>query len=68
VRASKISQMVAFSGGSTTVPQIFFNSVHIGGYDDLVKLEREGKLAEIVRAVKNAAPTMMQDHWYHPWY
>jgi len=32
------------SGGRTTVPQIFINGAHIGGSDDLLALERAGKL------------------------
>ena len=32
------------SGGRTTVPQIFIDGAHIGGCDDLVALERAGKL------------------------
>jgi glutaredoxin 3 len=32
------------SGGRTTVPQIFINGKSIGGSDDLVALERAGKL------------------------
>ena len=32
------------SGGRTTVPQIFINGKPIGGSDDLVALERAGKL------------------------
>jgi glutaredoxin 3 len=32
------------SGGRTTVPQIFINDVSIGGCDDLMALERAGKL------------------------
>lgn len=32
------------SGGRTTVPQIFFNGAPIGGCDDLMALERAGKL------------------------
>ncbi|MCB5944914.1 glutaredoxin 3 [Acidocella sp. KAb 2-4] len=32
------------SGGRTTVPQIFINGAHIGGCDDLLALERAGKL------------------------
>lgn len=34
----------ARSGGRTTVPQIFIDGAHIGGCDDLVALERAGKL------------------------
>jgi glutaredoxin 3 len=32
------------SGGRTTVPQIFIDGAHIGGCDDLMALERAGKL------------------------
>jgi glutaredoxin 3 len=30
--------------GRTTVPQIFINGQHVGGCDDLVALDRAGKL------------------------
>jgi glutaredoxin 3 len=32
------------SGGKTTVPQIFIDGRHIGGCDELVALDRAGKL------------------------
>jgi glutaredoxin 3 len=32
------------SGGRTTVPQIFIDGQHVGGCDDLVALDRAGKL------------------------
>ncbi len=32
------------SGGRTTVPQIFIGAQHVGGCDDLLALERAGKL------------------------
>jgi glutaredoxin 3 len=32
------------SGGRTTVPQIFIDGRHIGGSDDLMALDRQGKL------------------------
>jgi glutaredoxin 3 len=32
------------SGGRTTVPQIFIDGRHIGGCDDLLALDRAGKL------------------------
>ena len=31
-----------------TVPQIFINDQHIGGYDDLYALERSGKLTDLL--------------------
>jgi glutaredoxin 3 len=38
------------SGGRTTVPQIFIGGRHIGGCDDLVALDRAGKLDPLLRA------------------
>jgi len=38
------------SGGRTTVPQIFIGGQHIGGCDDLVALDRTGKLDPLLRA------------------
>ena len=37
-------EMLVRSNGSTTVPQIFIGGVHVGGCDDLVALDRAGKL------------------------
>jgi glutaredoxin-related protein len=60
--------MRTFSGGRNTVPQIFFNSDHIGGNDDLQKLDVEGKLETKLSDVRKNAVSYMQDSWYHPWY
>jgi glutaredoxin 3 len=40
---------IARSGGRTTVPQIFINGQAIGGSDDLVALERAGKLDALLQ-------------------
>jgi glutaredoxin 3 len=37
------------SGGRTTVPQIFINGQHIGGCDDLVALDRGGRLDPLLQ-------------------
>jgi glutaredoxin 3 len=37
-------KMVQRAKGRTTVPQIFIGEQHIGGCDDLIALERDGKL------------------------
>ena len=37
-------EMVRRAGGRTTVPQIFIDGEHIGGSDELVALDRAGKL------------------------
>ena len=39
----QLQQMMARSG-RRTVPQIFIGDLHVGGYDDLVALDRQGKL------------------------
>jgi glutaredoxin 3 len=39
------------SGGQTSVPQIFIGGTHIGGCDDLVALDRAGKLDTILGLV-----------------
>lgn len=36
--------------GRRTVPQIFIGSVHVGGYDDLVALDRSGGLEPLLAA------------------
>lgn len=38
------AQLVEMSGGRKTVPQVFIGGQPVGGYTDLVQLEREGKL------------------------
>jgi glutaredoxin 3 len=43
-------ESVQRSGGRTTVPQIFIGGQHIGGCDDLVALDRTGKLDPLLRA------------------
>lgn len=40
----KRDEMIARSGGRRTVPQIFIDGAHIGGCDELVALDRAGKL------------------------
>jgi glutaredoxin 3 len=36
--------------GRTSVPQVFIDGQHIGGCDDLVALDRAGKLDSLLRA------------------
>ncbi|RUL66301.1 glutaredoxin 3 [Dyella dinghuensis] len=40
--------MLQRSGGRRTVPQIFVNNHHVGGYDDLVAADRSGKLTALL--------------------
>jgi len=46
----KRQEMIARAGGRTTVPQIFINSMHVGGCDDLHELDYDGKLDPLLAA------------------
>lgn len=41
--AGKRAEMIERAMGLRTVPQIFIHGRHVGGYDELAALEREGK-------------------------
>jgi glutaredoxin 3 len=42
--------MLGRANGRHTVPQIFIGDTHIGGYDDMATLERDGKLDALLAA------------------
>lgn len=42
--------MVQRASGRTTVPQIFIGELHVGGCDDLMALDRDGKLDRLLAA------------------
>ncbi len=46
----KREQMLARSNGGSTVPQIFIDNAHIGGSDDLMALENQGRLDALLNA------------------
>lgn len=46
----KRHEMIERAGGRMTVPQIFIDGQHIGGCDDLFRLERAGKLDGMLAA------------------
>jgi glutaredoxin 3 len=41
-------QMIARANGRTTVPQIFIREHHVGGCDDLLALDRSGRLDDLI--------------------
>jgi glutaredoxin 3 len=43
-------EMVQRAKGRSTVPQIFINGHHVGGCDDLMALEYDGKLDALLAA------------------
>jgi len=36
--------------GRRTVPQIYIGDTHVGGYDDLVKLDQQGDVVKLLSA------------------
>ena len=44
------AEMVQKAHGRTTFPQIFIGERHIGGCDEMMALEREGKLDPLLQA------------------
>jgi len=44
-----IDEAIKKSGGRKTVPQIFVDDYHIGGYDDLSALEDKGELDPLLK-------------------
>ena len=41
--------------GRTSVPQIFVGALHLGGYDDIAALDRDGKLDPILTGAPGKA-------------
>ena len=46
--AGRRDEMVERSGGRRTVPQIFIDGRHIGGYEDLSALDKTGELDRLL--------------------
>ena len=44
-----MDEMIAKANGKRTIPQIFFDDQHIGGYDEVRALEKENKLHEMLK-------------------
>ena len=42
-------EMIKKANGKRTIPQIFFDDQHIGGYDEVRALEKENKLQEMLK-------------------
>lgn len=47
--AKKREEMIRRSNGARTYPQIFIGDHHVGGCDDLVALDRAGKLDAMLK-------------------
>tara|TARA_B100001113_G_C20932092_1_gene544847 strand:+ start:28 stop:282 length:255 start_codon:yes stop_codon:yes gene_type:complete len=44
-----MNEMIEKANGKRTIPQIFFDNEHIGGYDEVRALEKENKLQELLK-------------------
>ena len=44
-----MEEMIQKANGKRTIPQIFFNDQHIGGYDEVRALEKENKLQDLLK-------------------
>jgi glutaredoxin 3 len=44
-----MDEMILKANGKRTIPQIFFDDQHIGGYDEARALEKENKLQELIK-------------------
>ena len=42
-------EMIKKSNGKRTIPQIFFDNYHVGGYVELRALEKENKLKDLLK-------------------
>ena len=49
IEESKLNEMLSKSNGKKTIPQIFFNDHHVGGYEELRALEKENKLENLLK-------------------
>ena len=43
-----MEEMIKKANGKKTIPQIFFDDQHIGGYDEVRALEKENKLQDLL--------------------
>lgn len=46
----KRPEMIQRAGGRSTVPQIFIDGTHVGGFDDLAAAQSSGKLDKLLAA------------------
>tara|TARA_B100000941_G_scaffold253556_1_gene201276 strand:+ start:58 stop:312 length:255 start_codon:yes stop_codon:yes gene_type:complete len=44
-----MDEMIKKANGKKTIPQIFFDDQHIGGYDEVRALEKENKLQNLLK-------------------
>jgi glutaredoxin 3 len=48
IEENKMKEMIKKSNGKRTIPQIFIEDLHIGGYNELRTLENKGELDKLL--------------------
>ena len=48
-KAGLMDEMIKKSNGKRTIPQIFFDNFHVGGYVELRELEKKGELLKLLK-------------------
>jgi len=49
LQEGKREEMLIKSNGRRTIPQIFFDDLHVGGYVELRALEKNGELKSLIK-------------------
>ena len=44
-----IDEMIKKANGKRTIPQIFFDDYHVGGYQELREIEKKGELGNLLK-------------------
>ena len=44
-----LDEMLKKANGKRTIPQIFFDDIHIGGYEEIRALEKDNKLQDLLK-------------------
>ena len=44
-----MDEMIKKANGKRTIPQIFFDNQHVGGYVELRELEKKGELINLLK-------------------
>jgi glutaredoxin 3 len=58
----KMEEMIKKSNGKRTIPQIFIEDYHVGGYEELRALENKGELDKITLFNRNCAYRFKSNH------
>ena len=49
IEEGKMDEMLSKSNGKKTIPQIFIEQYHVGGYEELRALENKGELDNLIK-------------------